>query len=708
MQKSLLVVESPTKAKTLQKYLGPEFVVRSTKGHIKDLPKNELGVDLQRDFRPKYVTILGKAKVIQELKKVASGITEIYLGPDPDREGEAIAWHIAEALSDRNRKFHRVLLMELTPKGIKEALAKPVPLDQARYESQQTRRILDRLVGYQISPLLWEKVKTGLSAGRVQSVALRLVCDRERAIMDFVPQEYWSLNACLEGRQPPPFEARLLKQGGKEAKIPNVEAMDRLLDELDGAAFQVAKVDKKLQKRNPAPPFITSTLQIEANRRLRFPPRKTMLIAQRLYEGMDLGDEGPVGLITYMRTDSTRVAGEALDAVRGFIKETYGPDYLPKAPHRYKSPKAAQEAHEAIRPTAVVRRPQDLKNFLEKDELALYELIWRRFVASQMSPAIFQVTTVDVTAGDCLFRAAASILQFPGFTALYQETQEGVEEMPEKLPPLAVGDVLELRDLDPQQHFTKPPPRFTEASLIRELEIQGIGRPSTYATILSNLQDRIYVAREKYGLRPTELGLVVNDLLVGSFPDIMDPKFTAHLETDLDRIAEGEVPWQKVLREFHEPFTKELTAAKKEMPRVKHVPTGLTCPECGQPLVVRWGKNGEFLGCSTFPTCKFTGNFTRDQQGKLRLVEKAPEAETVPCPQEGCTGNLVRRRSRRGFFYGCSRYPDCKYIQNKPPVKQLCAQCGFSWLVQKGKKLVCPRESCGYQEAAPADEAANS
>ena len=702
MEKTLLIVESPTKAKTLQKYLGPEFVVRSTKGHIKDLPKNELGVDLERDFRPKYVAILGKAKVIQELKKAAVGITDIYLGPDPDREGEAISWHIAEALGDEGRKFHRILLMELTPKGIKEALTRPLPLDRPRYESQQARRILDRLVGYQISPLLWQKVKTGLSAGRVQSVALRLVCDRERAIRAFIPQEYWSLAACLEGRQPPPLEARLVKQGGKEAKIPDVEAMERLVELLDGATFQVAKVDKKPQKRHPAPPFITSSLQMEANRKLRFPPKRTMVLAQRLYEGVELGKEGPVGLITYMRTDSTRVAADALDAVRRFIQETYGPDYLPPAPHKYKSPKAAQEAHEAIRPTSVDRRPEDLKPFLEKDELALYELIWRRFVASQMSPAIFQVTTIDVTAADCLFRATASVMQFPGFISLYQESQEtSDQEMPDKLPPLKAGEVLNLRDLDPQQHFTKPPARFSEASLIRELEIQGIGRPSTYATILSNLQDRLYVMKEKYGLRPSELGLVVNDLLVESFPDILDPKFTAHMETDLDRIAEGAVPWQKVLREFYEPFSQELTEAKDQMPRVKSVPTDLSCPECGQPLVVRWGKNGEFLGCKAYPQCKFTGNFTRDQQGKLTLAPKAPETDDYPCPQEGCSGSLIRRRSRRGFFYGCSRYPDCKHIQNKPPVKQECPQCGFPWLAPKGKKLVCPREHCGYTEAVP-------
>lgn len=695
------MVESPTKAKTLQKYLGPDFVVRSTKGHIKDLPKNELGVDLEHDFRPHYVTILGKAKVIQELRKAASGITDVYLGPDPDREGEAIAWHIAEALGDQGHRFHRILLMELTPKGIREALENPVPLDRARYESQQARRILDRLVGYQISPLLWERVKSGLSAGRVQSVALRLVCDREREIVSFVPEEYWSLNACLEGRQPPPFVARLVKQGGKDIKIPDVATMETLLEGLANVPFQVSRVEKKPQRRNPAPPFITSTLQMEASRRLRFSPSRTMALAQRLYEGVELGPEGPVGLITYMRTDSTRVGKDALDEVRRFIRETYGPDYLPRTPHKYKSPKGAQEAHEAIRPTSVDRRPEDLKAFLDKDELALYELIWRRFVASQMSPAIHLVTTVDITAGDCLFRATASVLQFPGFTALYQEIQEGGEpEVPEKLPPLEEGEILRLRDFDPQQHFTKPPPRFNEASLIKELESRGIGRPSTYATILGNLQDRLYVVKERFGLRPTELGMVVNDLLVRSFPDIMDPKFTAHMETGLDRVALGEVPWLEVMREFYGPFNQELAAAKEQMPRVKSVPTDLTCPECGEPLVVRWGKNGEFLGCKAYPKCRFTANFTKDPKGRLIMLPKGPEAESYPCPQEGCPGTLVRRRSRRGDFYGCSRYPDCRYLQNKPPVSQPCPQCDFPWLAQKGKKLLCPRQGCGFQEVA--------
>ncbi len=704
MEKSLLIVESPTKAKTLQKYLGSGFVVRSSKGHIRDLPQNELGVDLEHGFEPKYVTILGKAKVIQELKKAAAGIRDIYLGPDPDREGEAIAWHIAEALGNKGHRFHRVLLMELTQKGIREALANPVPLNQHRYESQQARRILDRLVGYQISPLLWRKVKTGLSAGRVQSVALRLVVDRERAIQAFVPEEYWSLTACLAASAPPAFEARLLKRHGKELQITSAAQVDDILEALEGVAFHVSKVEKKPQRRHPAPPFITSSLQMEANRKLRFPPKKTMLLAQRLYEGVELGDEGPVGLITYMRTDSTRVAAEALEAVRRFIGETFGAAYLPKAPHRYKSPKGAQEAHEAIRPTSVSRRPEELKAFLSKDELALYELIWRRFVASQMASALYQVTTVDISAGEFLFRATASILDFPGFSVLYQETPEAGEKEPEeKLPPLAAGDLLELKDVVPQRHFTKPPPRFSEASLIRELEVQGIGRPSTYATILSNLQDRNYVVKEKYGLRPTHLGMVVSDLLVGSFPDIMDPKFTARMESDLDRIAEGEISWRKLLGEFYDPFHRQLGAAKANMPVVKRVETGLVCPQCGEELFVRWGRNGEFLGCSAYPKCKFTANFTRDPQGNLLMLGKEGEGEEFPCPQADCSGKLVKRRSRRGFFYGCNRYPDCRFLLNKAPLPQPCPECDFPWMVKKGKKLVCPREACGYSEVAPAE-----
>jgi DNA topoisomerase I len=775
MPKSLLIVESPTKAKTLQKYLGSDFVVLSSKGHVRDLPPHELGVDLEHDFQPKYVTILGKAKVIQELKKAAAGIPEIYLAPDPDREGEAIAWHIAEALGDKDHKFHRVLFLELTQKAIQEALAHPVPLDRPRFESQQARRVLDRLVGYQISPILWQKVKTGLSAGRVQSVALRLVADRERDIQAFVPDEYWSLDACLAGKKPPRFLAHLLKHRAKAIKPNNAGQVERILDDLESAEFRVAKIDKKPQKRHPSPPFITSSLQMEANRKLRFAPKKTMSLAQKLYEGIELGDEGPVGLITYMRTDSTRISGEAMDAVRQFISDTYGADHLPKTPNKYKSPKGAQEAHEAIRPTGVSHRPQDLKPFLSRDELALYDLIWRRFVASQMAPAIYQLTSIDIQAGDYLFRATASVLQFPGFTAVYQESRDDeTAEVAAKLPPLKEGEVLELRDFDPQQHFTKPPARFTEASLIKELEVQGIGRPSTYATILSNLQDRLYVVKEKATLSPTEMGLVVSDLLVENFPGILDLKFTAGLETDLDRVAEGQVSWQQVMRDFYGPFARDLEAAKGGMRKVKSVPTELKCPDCGAELVVRWGKNGEFLGCSAYPKCSFTGDFTRDAKGRIvpqveggapaagpagegeaprprttatglkcpkcqkeliirrgrmgeflgcsgypkckftqnftrdaqgQAVPQDREAETAafPCPREGCGGGLLKRRSRRGFFYGCSNYPKCDATLNQAPLEGPCPQCAFPWLMKKGKKILCPRDECDYQAAAVAE-----
>ena len=767
MPKSLLIVESPTKAKTLQKYLGRDFVVLSSKGHIKDLPPHELGVDLEQDFAPKYATILGKAKVVRELQKAAAGISEVFLGPDPDREGEAIAWHIAEALGEKDHHFKRVLFLELTQAAIREALAHPVALDRPRYESQQARRVLDRLVGYQISPILWQKVKTGLSAGRVQSVALRLVCDRERAIQAFVPEEYWSLDACLVGKEPPPFLARLVKHGARACKPANAAQVEGILDDLEAAAFRVAKIETKPQRRYPSPPFITSSLQMEANRKLRFAPKKTMSLAQRLYEGVDLGDEGPVGLITYMRTDSTRVSGEALAAVRRFIIDAYGADYLPKSPNLYKSPKGAQEAHEAIRPTAVGRRPQDLKQFLSKEQLALYDLIWRRFVASQMNPAIYQLTAVDIQAGDYLFRATASVLQFPGFTAVYQESREGEEEEgAAKLPPLKKGELLELRDFDPQQHFTKPPPRFTEASLIKELEVQGIGRPSTYATILSNLQDRDYVVKEKSTLWPTEMGLVVSDLLVENFPKVMDLKFTANMETDLDRVAEGQASWHQILRDFYGPFAQDLEAAKGGMRKVKSVPAGVRCPRCGAELVVRWGKNGEFLGCSAYPECGFTGdfsrdsrgrlvlkgeeamaaagpggaatglkcpkcqkelvvrrgrlgeflgcsgypgckftqNFTRDPQGKPRPLDQGAETTAAyRCPRKACTGSLVKRRSRRGIFYGCSNYPKCDFTLNQPPVEGPCPQCAFPWLMKKGKKILCPRDECAFQQAVVAE-----
>ncbi|MBW1986216.1 MAG: type I DNA topoisomerase [Deltaproteobacteria bacterium] len=758
MSKSLLIVESPAKARTLQKYLGSEFKVQASVGHIKDLPQHELGVDVENNFKPHYVTIVGKAKVIQSLRKAADNINDIYLGPDPDREGEAIAWHIAEALKDQEHRFHRVLFYELTPKAIRAALASPVPLNRARYESQQARRILDRLVGYQISPLLWKKVKGGLSAGRVQSVALRLICEREREILAFVSEEYWSLTAHLEAAQPPPFQAKLFKYKGKKINLANAQQTQQIVTSLAEAVYTVRQVDQKERQKRPLAPFITSTMQQEASRKLRFSARQTMRIAQRLYEGLEVGSEGPVGLITYMRTDSTRVAAEAINAVRTYISQNFGPDYLPAKPQIYKSRKSAQEAHEAIRPTDVARTPQKMAAFLKKEELALYELIWKRFVASQMNPAILLVTTVDITAAEALFRATGSIVKFPGFTLLYEESKNGRgEEEEAKLPPLAEGENLKLVSLDPKQHFTQPPPRYTEATLIKELEKQGIGRPSTYATILSNIQDRLYIIKTKVGLSPTELGLVINDLLVENFPDILDVKFTARLEENLDQIAEGRLFWQEVLRNFYEPFAEELKSAKTQMREVKGKPTGLKCPLCQSELLIKWGKSGEFLGCAAFPQCKYTQNFERDDQGNIvpipkeetsppetsevedkcphcgknlvlkhgrygpflacpgypkcrytRPVENSQETETaVPCPQEGCEGVLLKRRSKKGVFYGCSRYPKCRFALNYPPVHQSCPQCGFPLLVAKetkkaGKILACPKKGCGF--TAPCDD----
>ena len=756
MAKSLLIVESPAKARTLQKYLGKDFDVRASVGHIRDLPKKELGVDLGNNFAPKYVTIDGKTKTIQDLKRAAAAVQDIYLGPDPDREGEAIAWHIAEVLNGGRHTFHRVLFYELTPKAIKEALAKPVPLHRPRYEAQQARRILDRLVGYQISPLLWEKVKRGLSAGRVQSVALRLICEREKDILAFVSQEYWSLTAHLQAGQPPPFQAKLIKCKGKKLELSTGPQTQQVVDALSGAAYTVAQVDQKERQKKPLPPFITSTMQQEASRKLRFGAQRTMRLAQKLYEGIDLGAEGPVGLITYMRTDSTRVAGVAIAAVRDYIQQAFGPDYLPAKPNAYKSRKTAQEAHEAIRPTDVSRTPEDVKAFLAPDELKLYELIWKRFVASQMQPARLLVTTADINARDYTFRATGTVVKFPGFTVLYEETPDAVaDDGDAKLPPLQVGEILTLLKLDPKQHFTQPPPRYTEATLIKELEKLGIGRPSTYATILSVILDRLYVIKVKAGFKPTELGMMINDLLVASFPRIMDVGFTANLEERLDTIAAGEVTWQDVLQDFYGPFAQELETAKGLMPSMKGkgLATGLTCPECGGALVIKWGKNGEFLGCANYPDCRYTSNFGRNDQGeiipeartetppadlpeitetcpkcgqtlvakqgrfgtflscpgypKCRYTKSLQEEEKpdtgVPCPEPGCGGTIRPRRSRRGVFYGCSNYPQCKFTLNYPPVAKACPRCHYPLLILKetkkqGKFLACPQKSCDYTE----------
>ncbi len=706
MKKSLVIVESPAKARTINKYLGKDFRVMASIGHIKDLPKNKLGVDIDKDFEPHYEIIRGKAKVIKELKKASKDADIIFLGPDPDREGEAIAWHIKEVLNGRREGIiKRVLFNEITEKGIKEAIAHPTEIDKNKVDAQQARRVLDRLVGYQVSPLLWEKVRMGLSAGRVQSVAVRLICEREREIESFVPQEYWSITALFDG-----FEAKLVKKDGKKITISTEEEAKSIVRELKGETFKVEEIEQKQRKRNPAPPFITSRLQQEASRRLGFSAQKTMVIAQQLYEGVDLGEEGPTGLITYMRTDSHRIAPEAIQAVRGYIEKTYGKEYLPQKPNVYKSKKTAQEAHEAIRPTNMKYTPEYVKPYLTEDQWKLYELIWKRFVASQMHHAILDQTRVSIGAGKYTFQAVGTVVRFHGFTILYEEKTDEESEEEKKLPPLEKDTVLKLLDLVARQHFTQPPPRYTEASLIRELEEKGIGRPSTYALILSTIQDRGYVVKEKGRLKPTELGFLVTELLVKSFPDILNVKFTAHLEEELDRVEEGKLKWIDVIKEFYSRFREDLERAKQEMQTVKgqEEPTDIPCKKCGRMMVIKWGKNGKFLACPGYPECKTTMDFRVDEKGKIVPVENTeyveqkcpncggpmviksgrfgrfiacsryPECKTtlplstgVPCPEEGCNGVLVERRSKRGrTFYGCSKYPACKYVTWKLPEKK--------------------------------------
>lgn len=728
MAKNLLIVESPTKVKTLKKYLPKDYDVMASVGHVKDLPVSKLGVDIEAGFKPEYVVIKGKRKVLKTLKEAAKKAETIYLGPDPDREGEAIAWHIAEELNGGKKRIYRVLFNELTPKAIREAVASPQDLNREKFESQQARRILDRLVGYQISPLLWTKVKRGLSAGRVQSVALKMICDREREIFNFVPEEYWSITAHLESEQPPPFKARLTRWKEEKADLKNEQQVQGILKELEGKEFRVQKVTKKKKKKNAPPPFITSQLQQEAYKRLGFSAKKTMTIAQGLYEGVDLGTRGQVGLITYMRTDSFRIADEAISVVREYIKTKYGNEFVPDKPNRFRSPKGAQEAHEAIRPTAVDLTPEEVAPFLNKDQLALYSLIWRRFVASQMAPAEYHQTQVDIEAGDATFRASGSIMTFKGYTVVYDENDNSSRPSKQDeglLPPLKKNQVLRLEKLEPAQHFTQPPPRFSEATLIKALEEKGIGRPSTYATIISNINQRDYVRQEKGRFRPTELGFLVTDLLVQNFPQIMDVHFTAQMEQDLDRIERGQVKWIRVLKRFYETFEKSLEKAKKEMKG--EMPAGLDCPVCGRPMVIKSGKNGLFLACSGYPECTHTSNFQRDEKGRI-VTEKEPEVAETEEKCEKCGRPMVVKRGRFGPFLACSGYPDCKNTKSinsgtagsdgEPlPSQSVCKVCGGKMVVKISRKgqrflacenypkctnteslstgVACPQENCG-------------
>ena len=748
----LVIVESPAKAKTIEKILGKGYTVKASVGHVRDLPPKRLGVDLQDGFAPEYVIIRGKAKILEELRASAKRAEKVYLAPDPDREGEAIAWHIAQELDTKERDaIYRVLFNEITPRAIAAAMRNPGRIDEDKVNAQQARRILDRLVGYQISPLLWRKVRRGLSAGRVQSVALRLICDREKEIEAFVPQEYWTVTVVLEGDQPPAFEAQLVKIGAKKAEIHTAEVAHAIAAQLRQHQFVVGDVKTRERRRQPPPPFITSRLQQEGANRLRFSARKTMTLAQGLYEGLAIGPDGVVGLITYMRTDSTRVADEAQREALQHILSAYGQAYVPEKPNVYRSKKSAQDAHEAIRPTSTVRLPEQLRAYLERDHYVLYQLIWSRFVASQMRPALFDVTTADILAGEFMLRASGSVLKFDGFLKVYAEDQPAARtgedddsSLNRALPPLEPGQVLRVVDVKPEQHFTQPPPRYTEASLVAELERRGIGRPSTYATILSIIQDRNYVETKERKFHPTDLGRLVSGLLVEHFPDIMNAEFTAAMEDLLDQVEEGKKPWLGVLREFYEPFEKHLKVASQRMPSVKAMaePTTEVCEQCGKPMVIRLGRYGKFLSCSGYPDCKATrplkaeeieatpvgavASEVCEQCGSPMVVRKGRYGEFlacsayptckvakpmrlgIACPTEGCTGDLVQRRTKRGrVFYGCSRYPDCQYTLWSKPVPVPCPNCQAPFIVEqgsarKGKSLRCIREGCGYESPAEA------
>jgi DNA topoisomerase-1 len=758
--KPLLVVESPTKVKTLQKYLGNDFKVAATVGHIKDLPEKEMGIDIENDFTPQYRTIPGKQKIIQKLKAAAGDSREIFLAPDPDREGEAIAWHTAEVLKKKDRRFYRVLFHELTENAIRAALAHPQELHHQKYEAQQTRRLLDRLVGYNISPLLWRKVKGGLSAGRVQSVAVKIICDRERAIQVFEPQEYWSITAQLEGDQPPPFAAKLVRHKDQKIEIPNGDLARRIVDELSSHPFVVDKVVRKTTRRNPLPPFTTSKLQQEAIRKLRFSARKTMMVAQQLYEGVELEGGEPVGLITYMRTDSTRIAQEAALEALELVREQFGGAYALDKPRFFKNTKKAQDAHEAIRPTSVRNTPDRVERFLSPDQAALYRLIWQRFVASQMAAALIDQLTLVIACGSYRLSASGSTVKFPGFMALYRSADDEADaekdRRGEELPPLVEGARLKLHGLEPRQHFTTPPPRFSEASLVKELEENGIGRPSTYATILSTIRDKGYVDLLKGYFRPSELGFIVNDLIVESFPEVVNVEFTAQMEDTLDRIEQAEAESLEVLRNFYGPFQRKLEAAVEGMRNIKGVgfPSGLSCPQCQRPLHVKVGKNGPFIACSGYPDCHFSSDYERDDKGRIHPLLPSPDTpvdKTCPkcaqpmvlkrgrygeflacsaypackhteslngasangtgtaCPVKGCTGQLVERKSKRGkVFYGCSRFPDCTFAIWDRPVPRPCPLCHAAFLVEKTSKkrgtyYACLTEGCGFTEERDSD-----
>jgi DNA topoisomerase-1 len=751
---SLVIVESPAKARTLGRYLGKGYAVVASVGHVRDLPKNELGIDVEHGFDPIYQPLPGKRKVIAEIQQAARKATRVLVATDPDREGEAIGWHLAELLGGIGKPVERVLFHEITKRAVQEAITHPRPLDHNLIDSQQARRVLDRLVGYKLSPLLWEKVKRGLSAGRVQSVALKMICDREVEIEGFVPEEYWHLDARLNAAVPPAFVARLTQRDGKKFMVHDGETAAAVKEAVEGERFVVAKVAKRRRQQKAAPPFVTAKLQQAAYKRHHFPVRKTMQLAQKLYEGVDLGGGERVGLITYMRSDSVRVAAEALTAVRELIAGTYGNECLPAKPNFFKNRSQAQDAHEAIRPTDAARTPDAVASVLSADELKLYTLIWQRFVASQMTPALFDVTDVVVEAGRYGFKARGEVEVEAGYLRVYREEETSEEKPPQeqeeeeptarRLPVLTEGETLRLEELTSTQKFTQPPPRFTESTLVKALEENGIGRPSTYAQIIATLSDRSYAERRKGTFFPSELGKLVNRLLTGSFGDLINETYTARMEEQLDEIAEGKLDWRAALAKFWTTFTDDLDRAKVEMASVKGqgVETKETCPTCGAPMVLRFGRYGEYLACSNYPTCKTTREpgapgvteeapkcpecgapmvLKRSRFGQFWACSRYPECKGirklvagkaspntpsgVACPSCG-EGELVEKRSRRArSFWGCNRYPKCSFTLPAKPVPHACPSCGAPFVMEKktvkrGVEWVCAREGCGFRGPA--------
>jgi DNA topoisomerase-1 len=731
MAKSLLVVESPTKMKTLSKFLGKDYVIRATYGHIKDLPKSKMGVDVAHGFKPQFSVMKGKARIVDDIRKASRLADNIYIGSDPDREGEAIAFHVAEEIGN-GTPVKRVLFNEITKKAVLDAIKSPRELDEAKYDAQKARRILDRLVGYEISPLLWERVKYGLSAGRVQSVALKLVCEREDEIDAFVKEEYWTIEAEFALASGESVKAKLERIKGQKSRIPSKEEAEKVKRAVRGKTFSVTGVEEKERSVAPYPPYKTSTLQQDASSRLRFSPKKTMLVAQKLFEGVEIGKE-TTGLITYMRTDSMRVSGEALGEVRRLVEARFGAAYVPGKPNMFSNAKTAQDAHEAIRPTNVKLTPERLKPHLDKDMLALYELIWRRFVASQMTGERLQMRVAEIAANGYVFVARGSKVLFDGFARVFDVDKREEERV--NLPDMKKGEVLELKQLGATQHFTSPPPRYSEASLIKTLEAKGIGRPSTYATTVSTIQERGYVHKEKGSLVPVPLGRTVNRLLAEFFPRVIDVDFTARMEEGLDRIEGDEKNWVASLSEFYGVLQEELGSAKRKMRNLKkeEKETAIACEKCGKPMILRWGKNGEYLVCSGRPACKNKKNVKVDKEGNISVVEETshgicpkcggnlveksgrfgrfiacssypdctytkPFTTGLHCPREQCTGELVERVSKKKKkFYGCSRYPDCDFATNLAPKEGECPGCGAPVLFSFRGRLTCLRKDCGWK-----------